>query len=1057
MSALIHRTVLIVGGSLKNRELYRRYLLSDISSERPCHHTYSYSITEASSGAEGLKRWQQNPPDALLLDCTLSDFEGSAFIAALPDQKPPLPIVMMAEMGREAIALQSIKAGAQDYLIKEHLTPERLQLTVSRAIQTVELEAKLHGQTQKSRLDQEQSAGALKESELRFGRLAENLNAVLWIREEPEGRVSYLSAAYERLWGWSPQALYNDSSLWIAHIHPGDRDWTTQAFLSKAAAGEFDEEYRIVLDDGTVRWVRDRCVPVRDQAGQLYRFTGIAEDITERVEARAALQQSEEFKNRVLESSSDCIKVLDLDAQLLYMNAAGMCLMEIEDSAPYLGASWLDFWQGDHWQMVEAAFVAAKAGEVGKFRGFCPTVKGKPKWWDVVLSPIRDRTGRVTQILSTARDVSDRKQAQVDLQAQAKLLQTIISSIGDGLVAVNQQREFTIFNAAAQRMFGPLSNDEPSQNWSKAYGLYLPDQQTLFPINQLPLFRAIQGEAVTEEVFVRRDSDSEGRWISVSGYPLVDADQAANGGIIVCQDITQRKRTEEELQQKNAILDAINQFAPIPIFVKDRCGRIIYANPATLSVLGKSAAELLGHYDVESHPSPEHAAKVIANDQRVMASGQAEVVEESPDGIRTFLGTKAPYRSETGEVIGLIGISNDITERVQIERDRERIYQQQQAALAESERVNQIKDEFLAVLSHELRSPLNPILGWAKLLQTRQLDEVKTRTGLETIERNAKAQCQLIDDLLDMARVLRGKLSLSTAPVEVSTAIEGAIDTVQTAADAKSIQIQTAISEVGPVSGDIVRLQQIVWNLLTNAIKFTPSGGRVEVALTQVDSSAQISVTDSGKGISPDFLPHIFESFRQQDASITRHHGGLGLGMAIVYQLVEAHGGTITAASAGANQGSTFTVRLPLLDSPSPAELAHSPTAQPLDLTGIRALVIDDEPDSLELLLIVLTQAGAEVLTATSATEFMAAISSFQPTVMVSDIGMPGIDGYTLIQQVRALPPAQGSQVLAIALTAYAGESDRQQAIAAGFDQHVAKPIEPNQLVAAIVDLLARQ
>ena len=445
----------------------------------------------------------------------------------------------------------------------------------------------------------------------------------------------------------------------------------------------------------------------------------------------------------------------------------------------------------------------------------------------------------------------------------------------------------------------------------------------------------------------------------------------------------------------------------------------------------------------------------MENDQRVMASGQTEVVEESPDGIRTFLGTKAPYHNEQGEVIGLIGIANEITERVQVERDRERLFQQQQAALAESERINRIKDEFLAVLSHELRSPLNPILGWAKLLQTRQLDETKTRLGLETIERNAKAQCQIIDDLLDMARILRGKLALNAAPVDLSAAIEGAIDTVRTAAAAKSIQIHSEIAEVGKVSGDAVRLQQIVWNLLTNAIKFTPSGGRAEVALTQINGFAQISVTDTGKGISPDFLPHIFESFRQEDASITRQYGGLGLGMTIVYQLVEAHGGTISAASLGENKGSTFTVKLPLLHSPLPTEPVHPPTAL-LDLAGIRALIIDDEPDNLELLSIALTQAGAEVSTTTSAAEFIAAISSFQPAVIVSDVGMPEIDGYTLIQQVRALSPASGKQIPAIALTAYASETDRQQVIAAGFDQHVAKPVEPEQLIAAIVALLER-
>jgi CheY-like chemotaxis protein/two-component sensor histidine kinase len=315
----------------------------------------------------------------------------------------------------------------------------------------------------------------------------------------------------------------------------------------------------------------------------------------------------------------------------------------------------------------------------------------------------------------------------------------------------------------------------------------------------------------------------------------------------------------------------------------------------------------------------------------------------------------------------------------------------------------------------------------------------------------------LIDDLLDMARVLRGKLTLNVASVNLSGVIESALDTVQTAALAKSIEIHPVLSDIRPVSGDAVRLQQIVWNLLSNAVKFTPNGGRIDIRLEQNDNQAQITITDTGKGISPDFLPHIFDSFRQEDASVTRKYGGLGLGMAIVYQLVEAHGGTVTADSLGEGKGATFTVRLPLLAA-NLEEIRPNPLQeQLLDLTGIRVLAIDDELDSLELLVVILAQAGAEVMSVASAAEFLIALESFQPDVVVSDIGMPEIDGYTLLKQVRLLSPEQGGQVPAIALTAYAGEMDRKQAIAAGFQEHIAKPIEPDRLVATIVGLLNRQ
>jgi PAS domain S-box-containing protein len=959
------RRILIVEDSPEDRELYRRYLLRD--------QEYEYKIINASLGVEGLDLWWQVQPDAVLLDYRLSDLDGLEFLAALQTQALPssLPIVMVTGVGNEAIAVQAIKAGAQDYLIKGQITPESLQLTLDTTIKTVQLQTQLQQRIERERviaeisqkvfrsldLDQvlqttvaevrrflqtdrvvvfhldsdgngtvvaeavgaewrsilseqiydpcfvdryidryrqgrvtsqtniydgsvavchvellsqyqvqanlvvpilhndqfwgvliahhcaaprqwqpleidllqqlstqvsvairqaelyqqaqyelaerqrteaglQRAAAALQESEARFRQLTENINAVFWLREEPEGRVSYVSSAYQRLWGWRPEELYENPCFWLDHIHPDDRAWIAQAFASNAATGQFDQEYRIVLTDGSVRWVHDRCFPLYNLAGQLYRFVGIAEDITA------------------------------------------------------------------------------------------------------------------------------------------------------------------------------------------------------------------------------------------------------------------RKQTEAELQQKNAILDVINESAPTPIFVKDRQGRIIYANPATLAVLGRPAAEVIGAQDCDLYPSPEDAARVMANDQRIMATGQMEVVEESPDGVRTFLGMKTPYYNEAGEVIGLIGIANDITDRVQIERDRERILAEKQAALAESERVNRIKDEFLAVLSHELRSPLNPILGWTKLLQTGKLNPSTTLQALATIERNAKAQTQLIDDLLDMARVLRGKLTLRTASVSLVSVIKAAIETVQTAVIAKSLLIQSQLTEIGQVSGDAVRLQQIVWNLLTNAVKFTPSGGRVEVRLEAVDNQAQITVTDTGRGISPDFLPYIFESFRQEDASVTRKHGGLGLGMAIVYQLVEAHGGTITAASPGEGQGATFVVRIPLLNAVTQPQLP-SASAALLELTGCRILVIDDEPDSRQLLWVILTQAGAEVVLTASAVEFLAALDSFRPQILVSDIGMPTVDGYTLLQQVRSRPAPQGVQIPAIALTAYAGEQNQQQAEAAGFQKHLSKPIEPDQLVAAIVDLLA--
>lgn len=398
------------------------------------------------------------------------------------------------------------------------------------------------------------------------------------------------------------------------------------------------------------------------------------------------------------------------------------------------------------------------------------------------------------------------------------------------------------------------------------------------------------------------------------------------------------------------------------------------------------------------------------------------------------------------------------------------LYQEQQRLRSQAEAANRIKDEFLAVLSHELRTPLNPILGWIRLLRGNTLDAVRTNLALETIERNAKLQTQLIEDLLDISRILQGKLGLKAYPVTLVPVITAAIETVRLAAEAKSIQIYTYLNpQVGQVLGDANRLQQVVWNLLSNAVKFTPTGGRIEVQLEQVSHQAQIRVTDTGQGIDPEFLPYMFDHFRQADSTTTRSVGGLGLGLAIARHLVELHGGVIQAASAGEGEGATFLVRLPLMQTadsvthfvssksspdlsiPAPQEPESSPR-----LTNLCILVVEDDPDTRHLLVFTLQQAGAIAIAAASAQAALEILESTQPDLLLTDIGMPEMDGYMLIRQVRSRPVEQGGQTPAIALTAYAAEVDRQRILAAGFQQHIAKPIEPLEVVRAIATLVKR-
>ncbi len=384
-------------------------------------------------------------------------------------------------------------------------------------------------------------------------------------------------------------------------------------------------------------------------------------------------------------------------------------------------------------------------------------------------------------------------------------------------------------------------------------------------------------------------------------------------------------------------------------------------------------------------------------------------------------------------------------------------------ALAEAETGNRAKDEFLAVVSHELRTPLTPIISWTRLLATGDLDPSTTRRALESIERNARSQAQLVDDLLDVSRIIAGKVRLDIQQLELAPLLEAAIDSTRPAADAKGIRIQTVLDpRAGHVAADPERLQQVFWNLLSNAIKFTPQDGRVAVQLRRVDSHVEVVVSDTGQGINPEFLPHVFERFRQADSTSKRVHGGLGLGLAIVRHIVELHGGRVHATSPGEGQGASFRVELPVSwlrptatssGIHATANTAPSPLAPSTAIPGLRVLVVDDEPDTLETVQTILGKCGAEVRTAASANDALAALDDWLPDVVISDIGMPDQDGYELIRHVRERPAARGGLVPAIALTAYARIEDRLKALAAGFQMHVPKPVDPAELVAVVASL----
>ncbi|HUG53807.1 MAG TPA: ATP-binding protein, partial [Vicinamibacteria bacterium] len=520
----------------------------------------------------------------------------------------------------------------------------------------------------------------------------------------------------------------------------------------------------------------------------------------------------------------------------------------------------------------------------------------------------------------------------------------------------------------------------------------------------------------------------------------------------------------------------------------------------TLSGAPREAFEKFGHPRATALLGPTLRGEGVIRCDDVLEDpryGRMEPHHGMPPGhlpVRSYLAV--PVVSRSGEVIGALffghpepGVFTERTERLitgvaaqagvaidnarlfeaahKAAEERKLLLESERHARAAAERASRMKDEFLATLSHELRTPLSAILGWAHMLRTRPVGEEDLRKGLDTIERNARMQTQLIEDLLDMSRIASGKVRLDVQPVQPVTFVEAALETVRPAAEAKGVRLEKVLdSTAGPVSGDPGRLQQVVWNLLTNAIKFTPRGGKVQVLLQRVDSHVEVTVGDTGTGIEPEFLAHVFERFRQADASATRQFGGLGLGLAIVKNLTELHGGTVRVHSGGRNEGSAFTVCLPLTvmhrgDEADPR--AHPGAAEagvldfrPTDLSGLKVLVVDDQEDARELIARVLGECKAEVITASSADEALLLVERERPHVLVSDIGMPDVDGFELLKRVRALGADRGGRVPAIALTAFARSEDRTRALHHGFRVHVAKPVEPAELVATVASVAER-
>ena len=681
----------------------------------------------------------------------------------------------------------------------------------------------------------------------------------------------------------------------------------------------------------------------------------------------------------------------------------------------------------------------------GTRRGFGPFVAATPNE-SLLLLQVFVAALAIT-FLVVAVIVAEHKRAQQTISSLA----SVVESTSDAVIGKTLDGTIISWNKGAERIYGYTAEEVVGRSISI---LFPPDQTD--DLRQI-VDRLKRGERIDNYEARRVRKDGQIIYTSVSISPTKDAAGKVNSASAIARDITERQRAEEALRAKEAQLRLITDITPVMLTQCSRELRYQFVNRAYAErfgltpeqIMGKPVREIMGE---EAYEAIRPYVEIVLEGRPVEYEAE---IPYSRIGQRFMRVAYMPDRDEQGQVVGWMASLSDITERKRAEAEREQLLAREQAARAEAEAASRLKDEFLATVSHELRTPLNAMLGWTSLLRTGRLEGPRAQRALETIDRNVRLQAQLIEDLLDVSRIITGKLRLNLSPVDLVSLVEETLESMRPTAEAKGVFLESLLEPLaGPLSGDAQRLQQIVWNLLSNALKFTPSGGRVVVQLSRTHAEAELTVRDTGQGIAPDFLPYVFERFRQASGGSTRKYGGLGLGLAIVRYLVEAHGGEISAQSEGEGKGAVFTVRLPLLVNqgrerrpaiaPSPLSLEASPS-----LSGVRILVVDDEIDAREIVSAVLSECGALVTVVPSSARGLQALAEDRFDVVLSDIEMPEEDGYSFIQKVRE----RGHVVPAAALTAYASAEDRSQALRSGYQLHLAKPVEPAQLITVVASL----
>jgi PAS domain S-box-containing protein len=946
---------------------------------------------------------------------------------------------------------------------------------------------------------------ALAESEERYRSLVQATSAIVWstpasgeFETQQQGWSAFTGQTFEELKGTG----------WLNAVHPDDREDTLRVWTEALATRLlYEAQHRLQRYDGQYRHMLARAVPIIRSDGTVHEWVGIHTDLTEqhrlqeqldaeRLRLRDTFMLAPAFiatlrgPQHVFESANpQYFKLvgnrdnIGKPVREALPEVEGQGYYELLDEVynsgkPFVGTEMSIHLQSEDSGQIEERFV------------------------NFVYQPLKEMNGSVSGIFLHGIDVTEQVRARQRVEELAQINRTITDNAASCLFMMDEQGHPTFMNPAAEIATGYTLSEIMDKPLHYAVHHTRPDGST-YPMSECPIDSASKymlSLREQEEIFIRKD----GSFFPVSfSVASLAREGKTIGAVLEFRDITEHKRFEEALRfqaEASTLLAGSLEYETTLASIArlsvpnlaDWCAVDILEDDRSikrLAIAHTDPYKVALAYELQ-HKYPSHPA-MSAPMQEALQSGKSQLIPEVSEsflatvarddqhleilrglGLKSWIIVPLVARARTLGAITFISAESgrrynssdlaffeDLASRAAIAVDNAKLYRQAQEA-------SRAKDEFLATVSHELRTPLNAIMGWAQILTRGQSDGQFLIRAIETIERNARSQAQIINDILDVSRIITGKLRLEVRPVEPASVIQAAVETVRPAAEAKDIRIQMMLdSSAGPISGDPDRLQQVVWNLLSNAIKYAPKGERVQVRLERVESHVEIIVSDTGRGIKPELLPYVFDRFRQDDSSTTRRYGGLGLGLAIVRHLVELHGGTVHAYSEGEGKGSSFTIALPLMLGQirsSDYEQAcltqsngfsiHSLPA----LDNLRVLIVDDETDARVLLKAMLTPCGAEVIECASAADALAEINRQKPDIIVSDIGMPDEDGYAFIRKVRALTPKAGGKIPAIALTAYARSEDRIRALVAGFQVHVPKPVDLTELAIAVASLVGR-